>query len=130
MKIESNIRFVEKIDTLGDDSMLSGENIDLSLLDATRSLKYEILDEDQLCQDIDELGYYLTLLNGSLAVGLEMTFSGTFLALSESTRIRGLHFVRIGQMATQAKEFATNKQIVQRLNEIAGNEAKSPPGPT
>lgn len=50
-------------------------NVDLTLLEATATLKYEILNNIELCREIDTLRYELTHLSRKINVLLELEFN-------------------------------------------------------
>ena len=95
-------------------------NIDLSLLESTRSLKYEVLDDINLSRDVDEVSYQFSSLYRLIAIELEMEFSGSFLASSARTQKREEMTGLIRERGTKAIAYENGKDVVRRLKEIAG----------
>lgn len=50
-------------------------NVDLPLLESTASLKYEVLDDIELCREIDHLHYELVHLSRKVDILLELEFN-------------------------------------------------------
>jgi len=53
------------------------ENVDLGILDATATLKYELLDDFELCKKLDDLRFHLTQVHCKLDLLLRMYFDGS-----------------------------------------------------
>jgi len=119
-KIKSNIEIAKEFTDIEDTHAPSGVNIDLALLDSTRSLKYELLNDDELCWDIDQLAYNLAMLNQAIANGVAITLSGSFRALTGTQELRSGVFRHIRSAATESIEYESSKEIVSRLNQLAG----------
>jgi len=115
--LEANLEIAKSASEIEDDAFLT-VNIDLSLLEATRSLKYEVMGDIDLSRDIDEVGYQFSSLHRLIDVRFEMEYSGSTLSLSNIGRLRtNLNSVIRGR-GTHAIQFESEKRVVRRFKKI------------
>ena len=124
-RLEFNLDIAKQATGLSDQGVLTGSNVDLSLLEATRSLKYEVIGDIKLSQDIDELGHHLTSLNRLIDLGFEIGYSGSFIAISGSHELRARLHALIRDQASEALEFERGNEVVLRLMDIVGPTSRA-----
>ena len=116
--LEHDLEIAKAASELPEDKILT-VNVDLSLIEATRSLKYDVFGDIDLSRDIDEVGYQLASLRRLLELRLEMEYSGSVLAFTGLNQMRkGLNDL-IRERAKKAQEYESGKQVARRLKEMA-----------
>jgi len=73
--VDSNANLVEQIKQWIEKPGTPSFNVDLTLLESTASLKYEILDDVELCKEIDHLRFELVHLSRKVDLLLNLEFN-------------------------------------------------------
>jgi hypothetical protein len=74
--VDKNLYLIEQIkDWLSTSGGTPFFNVDLTLVEATATIKYEILNDIELCREIDTLRFELTHLSRKINVLLELEFN-------------------------------------------------------
>lgn len=115
--LEHNLQIAKSASQISDQEVLM-VNVDLSVLEATRPLKYDVLRDIDLSRDIDEVGYHLTSLHRLVDLCFELEYSGTMLASSRLSTIRAELNGLIRDRATRAVQHEASEQVVVRLKEM------------
>jgi|TARA_Y100000031_G_C8041011_1_gene301673 hypothetical protein len=122
--LEDNLGLVRSASQLRDQGLLT-VNIDLSLLDATRTLKYEVFQDINLSRDIDEIDYQLASLHRLIALRFDMEYSGTILAFSGRNQLRTNLNTLIRERGKEPLEYERRRQVVRRLKRIVNTRAQN-----
>ncbi|HJN87323.1 MAG: hypothetical protein QGH97_10755 [Dehalococcoidia bacterium] len=121
--LEDNLGLARSASQLRDQGLLT-VNVDLSLLDATRTLKYEVFQDINLSRDIDEIDYQLASLHRLIALRFEMEYSGTILAFSGRNQLRTSLSSLIRERSEEPLEYERRTQLVRRLKRIAAARSR------
>ena len=116
--IRQNLEIAEAAKDISDEQILD-VNIDLSVLDSTQSLKYDLLGDIELNRDIDEVRFQLATLHRLVDLRLGVEYS-PLLAMSNLQSIRANLNSDIRDRARRAEEYEAGKQVVKRLQAIIG----------
>ena len=122
--LEDNLGLARSASQLRDQGLLT-VNIDLSLLDATRTLKYEVFQDINLSRDIDEIDYQLASLHRLIALRFDMEYSGTILAFSGRNQLRTNLNTLIRERGKEPLEYERRRQVVRRLKRIVNTRAQN-----
>jgi hypothetical protein len=114
--IAHNLGIVGEAIELAEDAILV-VNLDLSILDATQALKYELVADIELDRDIDELRYLLASLHRLLDLRLGIEYS-TMLSLSNIGSIRSNLNSLINDRGRRVKAYEAGKRILDRLQAL------------
>jgi hypothetical protein len=125
--LEDNLGLASSTSQLREEGILT-VNVDLSLLDATRTLKYEVFQNINLSRDIDEIDYQLASLHRLIAFRFDMEYSGTNLAFSGRNRLRTNLNALIRELGKEPLEYERRMQVVRRLKRMvtARSQAREP----
>jgi|TARA_B100000315_G_scaffold254014_2_gene294118 hypothetical protein len=118
--LEDNLGLARSASQLRDQGILT-VNVDLSLLDATRTLKYEVFQDINLSRDIDEIDYQLASLHRLIALRFEMEYSGTILAFSGRNQLRTNLSTLIRERGKEPLEYEKRTQVVRRLKRMVNS---------
>jgi len=121
--LEFNLKIAHSASEISDQIFLT-LNVDTSIFEATRSLKYEVMSDINLSRDIDVIGYRLSSLSRQIELRFEMEFSGSFLAYSGRNQLREALSRVIRAAGASLIDYESDKDVLNRLEEMAG--PKSP----
>ena len=116
--LEHNLELVRTTSLIEDRTRIDG-NLNLSVLEATSSLKYEVMDDIVLSRDIDAIAWRLSYLQRQIEIRFEMEFSASFLEYSGRNRLRKELSSLIRSVADSTVRFELSKNVLGRLKEIA-----------
>ncbi|MBI2165311.1 MAG: hypothetical protein HYU29_02765 [Chloroflexi bacterium] len=115
--LEHNLELAKLASQLTEKQRLT-VNVDLSVLEATRSLKYDILLDIDLSRDVDEVSYQLASLRRLIDLAFGFEFSTMSLAFTGRDQARADLYKLIRERGTKALQYEEGKQVLGRLQEM------------